>query len=143
MAVAPFAALRLIEHAYGLKLHLLITRHHHLCDALAVVHHEVVVGEIDEQHLELTAIIGVETGYGANMGKYEVLVALYTLGFNYPKRGKYFRSEFANFVKLADREGWGLGLYIAKTIVGAHGGDIWATSENGVTQFNFTLPTVR
>ena len=34
-------------------------------------------------------------------------------------------------------------LDIAKTIVGAHGGDIWATSENGVTQFNFTLPTVR
>jgi len=55
----------------------------------------------------ITAIIGVETGYGANMGKYEVLDALYTLGFNYPKRGKYFRSEFANFVKLADREGWG------------------------------------
>ena len=27
-----------------------------------------------------------------------------------------------------------------QTIVGAHGGDIWATSENGVTQFNFTLP---
>ena len=43
----------------------------------------------------------------------------------------------------ADREGWGLGLYIAKTIVGAHGGDIWATSEQGVTQFRFTLPTVR
>ena len=55
----------------------------------------------------ITAIIGVETGYGANMGKYEVLDAPYTLGFNYPKRGKYFRSEFANFVKLADREGWG------------------------------------
>ena len=55
----------------------------------------------------ITAIIGVETGYGANMGKYEVLDELYTLGFNYPKRGKYFRSEFANFVKLADREGWG------------------------------------
>lgn len=55
----------------------------------------------------ITAIIGVETGYGANMGNYEVLDALYTLGFNYPKRGKYFRSEFANFVKLADREGWG------------------------------------
>lgn len=55
----------------------------------------------------ITAIIGVETGYGANMGKYEVLDALYTLGFNYPKRGRYFRSEFANFVKLADREGWG------------------------------------
>ena len=43
----------------------------------------------------------------------------------------------------ADREGWGLGLYIAKTIVGAHGGEIWATSENGVTEFCFTLPVVR
>ncbi len=42
-----------------------------------------------------------------------------------------------------DREGWGLGLYIAKSIVGAHGGEIWATSENGVTQFFFTLPVVR
>lgn len=42
-----------------------------------------------------------------------------------------------------DREGWGLGLYIAKTIVGAHGGDIWAESENGVTRFSFTLPVVR
>ena len=42
-----------------------------------------------------------------------------------------------------DREGWGLGLYIAKTIVGASGGDIHAESENGVTSFIFTLPTVR
>ena len=42
-----------------------------------------------------------------------------------------------------DREGWGLGLYIAKTIVGASGGDIWAESRDGVTKFCFTLPTVR
>ena len=42
-----------------------------------------------------------------------------------------------------DRESWGLGLYIAKTIVGASGGDIHAESENGVTSFIFTLPTVR
>ena len=53
------------------------------------------------------------------------------------------RFHKADKSRSADREGWGLGLYIAKTIVGAHGGDIWATSENGVTQFNFTLPTVR
>ncbi|MFR5761981.1 MAG: ATP-binding protein [Oscillospiraceae bacterium] len=53
------------------------------------------------------------------------------------------RFHKADKSRSADREGWGLGSYIAKTIVGAHGGDIWATSENGVTQFNFTLPAVR
>ena len=42
----------------------------------------------------------------------------------------------------ADREGWGLGLYIVKTIVCSHGEDISVTSENGVTAFTFTLPIV-
>ena len=53
------------------------------------------------------------------------------------------RFHKADKSRSADREGWGLGLYIAKTIVGAYGGDIWATSENGVTNFIFTLPTTR
>ena len=53
------------------------------------------------------------------------------------------RFHKADKARSADREGWGLGLYIAKTIVGAHGGEIWATSENGVTEFCFTLPVVR
>ena len=53
------------------------------------------------------------------------------------------RFHKADKSRSADREGWGLGLYIAKTIVGAYGGDIWATSENGITKFIFTLPTVR
>ena len=53
------------------------------------------------------------------------------------------RFHKADKSRSADREGWGLGLYIAKTIVGAYGGDIWATSENGMTNFIFTLPTVR
>lgn len=53
------------------------------------------------------------------------------------------RFHKADRSRSADREGWGLGLYIAKTIVGAHGGDIWATSENGLTQFLFTLPLAR
>ena len=53
------------------------------------------------------------------------------------------RFHKADKARSADREGWGLGLYIAKTIVGAHGGEIWATSENGVTEFTFTLPVVR
>ena len=53
------------------------------------------------------------------------------------------RFHKADKSRSADREGWGLGLYIAKTIVVAYGGDIWATSENGITNFIFTLPTVR
>ena len=53
------------------------------------------------------------------------------------------RFHKADKSRSADREGWGLGLYIAKAIVGAHGGDIRATSQNGVTAFEFTLPVVR
>ena len=39
-----------------------------------------------------------------------------------------------------NREGWGLGLYIVKTLVCRHGEDISVTSANGKTEFTFTLP---
>lgn len=39
-----------------------------------------------------------------------------------------------------NRDGWGLGLYIVKTIIGLHGEDITATSVDGFTEFTFTLP---
>ena len=39
-----------------------------------------------------------------------------------------------------NREGWGLGLYIVKTIVLYHGEDISVTSRDGRTEFTFTLP---
>ncbi len=38
-----------------------------------------------------------------------------------------------------DREGVGLGLYIAKTILDSHGDDIYVTSRDGVTTFVFNL----
>ena len=41
-----------------------------------------------------------------------------------------------------NRDGWGLGLYIVKTIVCAHGEDISVTSKDDVTEFTFTLPLV-
>jgi signal transduction histidine kinase len=42
----------------------------------------------------------------------------------------------------ASRVGEGLGLYIAKGIVEAHGGRIWAESSNGA-RLTFTLPLTR
>ncbi len=41
-----------------------------------------------------------------------------------------------------NRDGWGLGLYIVKTIVCSHGEDISVTSKEGKTEFTFTLPLV-
>ena len=41
-----------------------------------------------------------------------------------------------------NRDGWGLGLYIVKTIVGYHGEDISVTSLDDRTEFTFTLPLV-
>jgi signal transduction histidine kinase len=41
-----------------------------------------------------------------------------------------------------NRDGWGLGLYIVKTIVCSHGEDISVSSKDGKTEFTFTLPLV-
>ena len=41
-----------------------------------------------------------------------------------------------------NRDGWGLGLYIVKTIICSHGEDISVTSADGTTAFTFTLPLV-
>ena len=41
-----------------------------------------------------------------------------------------------------NRDGWGLGLYIVKTIVNSHGENISVTSREGKTEFTFTMPLV-
>ncbi len=50
------------------------------------------------------AIIGVETFYGRIKGSWRVLDALMTLGFEYPPRGAFFRSELEQFLLLAREE---------------------------------------
>lgn len=64
----------------------------------------------------ITAILGVETGYGANKGSYPVVDALYTLAFAYPRSGDparvayeyrreaYFRDELAQLFALGKEE---------------------------------------
>ncbi len=52
-----------------------------------------------------TAIIGVETKFGAVMGKHRVLDALATLAFEYPKRARFFRKELQHFLLLCKEQG--------------------------------------
>ncbi len=52
----------------------------------------------------IVAIIGIETFYGKNMGSFPVLDTLITLGFDYPKRSKFFLKELGNYLMLAREE---------------------------------------
>jgi len=52
----------------------------------------------------IVAIIGVETFYGEYKGKYPVLDALVTLGFHYPPRQTFFRSELEQYLLLTREE---------------------------------------
>ncbi len=67
----------------------------------------------------ILGIIGVESYFGRNKGTYRVLDALYTLGFGYPRRGKFFKSELAKFLELSEKENLD-----AKTLKGSYAGAI-------------------
>ena len=54
----------------------------------------------------ITAIIGVETYYGGNIGNTPVLDALATIAFDYPRRSKYFTSELEQFLLMTREEGF-------------------------------------
>tara|TARA_B100001029_G_scaffold164400_1_gene155234 strand:- start:12603 stop:13631 length:1029 start_codon:yes stop_codon:yes gene_type:complete len=45
----------------------------------------------------ITSILGVETRYGKIKGSYKVLDSLSTLGFDFPRRSKFFKSELIQF----------------------------------------------
>jgi membrane-bound lytic murein transglycosylase B len=49
----------------------------------------------------VVAIIGVETLYGRNAGRWRVVDALTTLAFDYPPRAPFFRSELEQYLLLA------------------------------------------
>ena len=49
----------------------------------------------------IVALIGVETMYGNNSGKFSALDALTTLAFDYPRRADFFRNELEQYLLLA------------------------------------------
>ncbi len=53
----------------------------------------------------IVAIIGVETLYGRNTGRWRVVEALATLAFDYPPRAGFFRQELEHYLLLARDEG--------------------------------------
>lgn len=76
--------------------------------------------------------------------KKEILFKVRDTGIGIPKHQqqrvfqKFFRGE--NVMKM-ETEGTGLGLFITKNVIEAHGGKIWFKSEEGKgTTFYFTLP---
>ncbi len=52
----------------------------------------------------IVAIIGVETQYGKNTGKHNVLRALTTLSFDYPKRASFYQRELEQYLLLIREE---------------------------------------
>ncbi|TAK47913.1 MAG: lytic murein transglycosylase B [Betaproteobacteria bacterium] len=53
----------------------------------------------------VVSILGIETFYGRNTGRWRVVDALATLAFDYPPRAGFFRSELANYLRLARDSG--------------------------------------
>ena len=68
----------------------------------------------------IVALIGVETSYGHNVGKYITLDALTTLAFEYPRRAVFFRSELEQYLLLAREQDFDL-LKVQGSYAGALG----------------------
>lgn len=83
---------------------------------------------------------GGEIGIMVEKGEGEIVVKLSDTGEGIPEQALI--RVFDKFHQLSDKKvGTGLGLPIAKHIVEAHGGRIWAESEPGKgSTFSFTLP---
>lgn len=77
----------------------------------------------------------------ATNGLARVTVIDHGLGIPKEKEKKIFEPFFQVYPALAPFGGMGLGLYVSRRIVEAHGGTIWFESEEGKgSSFHFTLP---
>ena len=88
---------------------------------------------------------GGELGLKLRIGGNKIYVTISNEGQTIPP--EELPLVFDRFHKLdksrsKNRDGWGLGLYIVKTIVCSHGEDISVSSKDEKTTFTFTLPLV-
>ncbi len=88
---------------------------------------------------------GKTLGLRIRTGSSKVYVSIFNDGETIPQ--SELPLVFDRFHKIdksrsQNRDGWGLGLYIVKTIVCSHGEDISVSSANGHTEFTFTMPLV-
>ncbi len=88
---------------------------------------------------------GGQLGIRLGMSDNKIYVSVFNDGETIPP--EELSLLFDRFHKLdksrsENRDGWGLGLYIVKTIICNHGEDISVSSLNGRTEFTFTLPLV-
>jgi membrane-bound lytic murein transglycosylase B len=72
----------------------------------------------------IVSIIGVETIYGRYTGKFRTVDALYTLGFEVPRRSQFFQGQFEHFLLLARENGLD-----AESVTGSYAGAM------GIPQF--------
>jgi len=72
----------------------------------------------------IAAIIGIESVYGGNVGKYPVFDTLTTLAFEKNRRSKFFKSELKKFILLSYRQ-----KFNPKNVKGSYAGAI------GLAQF--------
>ena len=89
---------------------------------------------------------GGQLGILVREGKNKVYLSVFNDGSEIP--APELPLVFERFHKIdksrsQNRDSWGLGLYIVKTILDSHGENISVTSQNGRTEFTFTLPLVR
>lgn len=54
----------------------------------------------------IVAIIGIETRWGGYMGTHRIIDALATLAFDYPRRADYFQGELAQYLLMAEDQGF-------------------------------------
>lgn len=67
----------------------------------------------------IAAIIGVETAYGANVGKFPVFDTLATLAFEKNRRNKFFKDQLKEFLRLSQTE-----KFNPKNVYGSYAGAI-------------------